>query len=77
MKGERTAIVTGAGRRVGRDIATALVADGWSVIAHVHHDLDDVPAGAIKVVADLEDLSCADFDLRRCRAGAARSPLDQ
>jgi NAD(P)-dependent dehydrogenase (short-subunit alcohol dehydrogenase family) len=60
MERERTAIVTGAGKRVGRDIATALVADGWRVIAHVHHDSDDVPAGAIKVVADLEDLSCAD-----------------
>lgn len=70
MKGERTAIVTGAGRRVGRDIATALVADGWSVIAHVHHDSDDVPAGAIKVVADLEDLSCADSIF----AAAERAP---
>jgi NAD(P)-dependent dehydrogenase (short-subunit alcohol dehydrogenase family) len=60
MEGERTAIVTGAGKRVGRDIAAALVADGWRVVAHVHHESDDVPAGAIKVVADLEDQGCAD-----------------
>lgn len=60
MQGERTAIVTGAGKRVGRDIAAALVADGWRVIAHVHHDSDNVPAGAVKVVADLEDLGCAE-----------------
>ena len=59
MEGERTAIVTGAGKRVGRDIAAALLADGWRVIAHVHHDSDDVPAGSVKVVADLEDRDCA------------------
>jgi NAD(P)-dependent dehydrogenase (short-subunit alcohol dehydrogenase family) len=60
MDGERTAIVTGAGKRVGREIAAALVADGWRVVAHVHHDSDDVPAGAIKVIADLDDRGCAD-----------------
>lgn len=56
----RTAIVTGAGKRIGREIAAALVEDGWRVIAHVHHLEDDVPAGAIKVVADLEDPGCAE-----------------
>jgi NAD(P)-dependent dehydrogenase (short-subunit alcohol dehydrogenase family) len=55
----RTAIVTGAGKRVGREIAVALIGDGWRVIAHVHHEEDDVPAGAVKVVADLEDPKCA------------------
>ncbi|MFL6735905.1 MAG: SDR family oxidoreductase [Sphingomonas sp.] len=59
MTPERTAIVTGAGKRVGRDIAAALVERGWSVIAHVHHGADDVPAGAVKVVADLEETGCA------------------
>jgi len=39
----RTAIVTGAGKRVGAEIARALVADGWRVVAHVHHDDDKVP----------------------------------
>lgn len=56
----RTAIVTGAGKRIGREIAAALVADGWCVIAHVHHHEDDVPAGAIKIVADLLDPGCAE-----------------
>ena len=56
----RTAIVTGAGKRVGAAIAAALVADGWTVVAHVHHEDDDVPAGANKVVAELTDLACAD-----------------
>ena len=57
---ERTAIITGAGKRVGRDIAAALLADGWQVVAHVHRDSDDVPTGAKKAVADLEDPSCAE-----------------
>lgn len=60
MAANRTAIVTGAGKRVGADIARALLDSGWSVVAHVHHPDDDVPAGAIKVVADLQSLDCAE-----------------
>jgi NAD(P)-dependent dehydrogenase (short-subunit alcohol dehydrogenase family) len=59
-QGQRTAVVTGAGKRVGREIAAALLADGWAVVAHVHHDSDEVPDGATRIVADLEDLGCAD-----------------
>jgi NAD(P)-dependent dehydrogenase (short-subunit alcohol dehydrogenase family) len=55
-----TAIVTGAGKRVGAAIATALIDDGWTVLGHVHHEADPVPAGAIKVVADLSGTDCAD-----------------
>ena len=57
----RTAIVTGAGKRVGRAIAEALLADGWTVVAHVHHADDSVPEGAAKAVADLADPACADL----------------
>jgi NAD(P)-dependent dehydrogenase (short-subunit alcohol dehydrogenase family) len=60
MSLQRTAIVTGAGKRVGREIAAALLADGWNVVAHVHHQSDEVPDGATRVVADLEPLDCAD-----------------
>jgi NAD(P)-dependent dehydrogenase (short-subunit alcohol dehydrogenase family) len=56
----RTAIVTGAGKRVGAHIAEALLSDGWKVVAHVHHADDDVPEGAVKVVADLCDPNCAE-----------------
>jgi NAD(P)-dependent dehydrogenase (short-subunit alcohol dehydrogenase family) len=57
---ERTAIVTGAGKRVGAEIARGLLNDGWAVVAHVHHGRDDVPEGAVKAVADLSDAGCAD-----------------
>lgn len=56
----RTAIVTGAGKRVGRTIAEALLASGWTVVAHVHHEADDVPEGAVKVAADLADAGSAE-----------------
>ncbi len=55
----RTAIVTGAGKRVGAEIARALIAEGWSVVAHVRRDSDSVPEGAVKTVADLADVDCA------------------
>ena len=67
---QRTAIVTGAGKRVGAEIARALVGDGWSVVAHVRSDEDSVPDGAVKVVADLADPSCAN----RIFEGAAGLP---
>lgn len=60
MTDDRTAIVTGAGKRVGAQIARALLADGWSVVAHVHHVDDAVPEGAVKVAADLTDPGSAD-----------------
>ena len=54
-----TAIVTGGGKRVGEAIVRALMGDGWSVIAHVHHEGDAVPEGAVKAVADLGRADCA------------------
>jgi NAD(P)-dependent dehydrogenase (short-subunit alcohol dehydrogenase family) len=60
MQPDRTAIVTGAGKRVGREIAAALIEDGWRVIAHVHNPSDEVPDGAVKVAADLADVGCAE-----------------
>ena len=56
---ERTAIVTGAGKRVGAVIAARLIADGWNVVAHAHHAEDETPKGTVKVVAELRDLGCA------------------
>ncbi len=56
----RTAIVTGASKRVGRVIAEALLVDDWAVVAHVHRAGDDVPDGAVAVVADLADVDCVE-----------------
>ena len=70
MEGSRTAIVTGAGKRVGRAIAQALIDDGWSIVAHVRGDGDDVPDGARKAVADLAQADCAE----RIFAAAAGLP---
>ena len=61
MANGRTAIVTGAGKRVGAHLAEALRSDGWNVVAHVHHADDEVPQGATKVVADLVAPDCAEI----------------
>ena len=55
-----TAIVTGAGKRIGAEISRSLLADGWAVVAHVHRAADMVPEGAAKAVADLSDHDSAD-----------------
>jgi NAD(P)-dependent dehydrogenase (short-subunit alcohol dehydrogenase family) len=60
MDEPKTAIVTGAGKRVGADIASALLARGWTVLAHVRNEGDSVPEGAQRVAADLADPDCAD-----------------
>ena len=67
---ERTAIVTGAGKRVGAEIARALLGEDWAVLAHVRRREDSVPEGATKVVADLADVGCAE----RIFAAAANLP---
>ncbi len=59
MELARTAIVTGAARRVGKCIAEALLADGWNVVAHVHQASDPVPSGSVRAAADLNDPNCA------------------
>jgi NAD(P)-dependent dehydrogenase (short-subunit alcohol dehydrogenase family) len=56
----RTAIVTGAGKRVGWEIAQALLDDGWTVVGHVHHESDSPPDGATKIAADLCNADSAD-----------------
>ncbi len=56
---QKTAIVTGAGKRVGRVIAQALLADSWAVVAHVRRAADSVPEGAVAVAADLAEPDCA------------------
>jgi NAD(P)-dependent dehydrogenase (short-subunit alcohol dehydrogenase family) len=48
-----TVLVTGAARRLGREIALALAAAGWRVAVHYRDSLDD----ATKTVADCDQLT--------------------
>ncbi len=52
----RTALVTGAARRLGRDIALTLAEQGWNVAIHYRHSADD----ASKTEADCSIKSCAE-----------------
>jgi NAD(P)-dependent dehydrogenase (short-subunit alcohol dehydrogenase family) len=63
--GPRTAIVTGAAKRIGAEIARALGADGWHVLIHCNRSLDEAQALAAElgnaevVCADLADPGAA------------------
>lgn len=63
----RTAIVTGAARRIGCSIARALAADGWHVLIHHHSTAATDLArelSASTVRADLADAGAADLIMR-------------
>ncbi|NJC06708.1 NAD(P)-dependent dehydrogenase (short-subunit alcohol dehydrogenase family) [Sphingomonas kaistensis] len=63
------AIITGAGRRVGRILAEGLLAEGWQVVTHVRNAEDEVPVGAIRVAADLaQGKAAAEAVLAACPA---------
>ncbi len=47
----RAALVTGAGRRLGRAIALDLARAGWAVAIHCHQSLDDAEAAAREIEA--------------------------
>ena len=59
----RTVLVTGAARRLGREIALALAASGWRVAVHYRHSAQD----AINTAAECDRLTtgsaCFDADL--------------
>lgn len=70
LESERTAIITGAGKRVGAVLAERLKGRGWTVLGHVRRIEDAVPDGVHKVAADLSLPCCAE----RIFAAAAGLP---
>jgi len=64
-------LVTGAAKRLGRDIALALAAGGWQVAVHYRHSAED----AIKTVADCSRLTggAAAFDADLADEAAVRA----
>ncbi len=56
----RTVLVTGAAKRLGREIALALAQDGWQVAVHYRDSLED----AAKTVADCTRLAGASAAFR-------------
>ena len=79
----KTALVTGAGRRIGRAIALGLAADGWDIALHYRHSAHEAEetAAAIRALgrsAALVDADLGDADAVRellPRAIAALGPV--
>jgi NAD(P)-dependent dehydrogenase (short-subunit alcohol dehydrogenase family) len=79
----RAALVTGAAQRIGRTIALALAADGWSVAVHYHSSqqsaealVGEIAAGggsAVALEADLADEAAVQELMPR--AAAALGPV--
>ncbi|TNE40739.1 MAG: SDR family oxidoreductase [Alphaproteobacteria bacterium] len=46
---KKSALITGAGRRIGRAIAIALASDGWNIALHYHNSRNDTEKLAIQI----------------------------
>jgi NAD(P)-dependent dehydrogenase (short-subunit alcohol dehydrogenase family) len=78
----RTALITGAGRRIGRAIALALAQDGYTVVLHAHRSRADAEKLASEIVSAggrasvvLADLTDGEAVRKLVPAAAAFGPL--
>ncbi len=69
----RTVLVTGAGRRLGRDIAVALAQAGWRVAVHYHRSRSDALETVAACAASTPSAGLFEADL--ADEGAARALL--
>jgi len=51
----KTAIITGASKRVGKSVAEHLAAKGWSIAIHYHHSEDEATKLAVQLSAKFPD----------------------
>ena len=80
-----TALITGAGRRIGRAIAQDLAGRGWAIGVHYHHSADDAHAlveaivkgggKAVALAADLADEDAAEALIPQCSAALGTPSL--
>ncbi len=61
--GPKTALITGAGRRIGRALAESLGAAGWSIAIHYNSSQSDAEAGAAAITANGGKAVALDADL--------------
>jgi NAD(P)-dependent dehydrogenase (short-subunit alcohol dehydrogenase family) len=66
-----TALITGASRGIGREVARTLVSDGWHVLAGVR-DPESAPPGTRPEIVDMADPESIEALARRLRAGNQR-----
>ncbi len=70
----RTALVTGAARRIGRALALALGEDGWDVAVHYHRSRDDAESVVREVRAHGVHSMAIECDLGEAQAAARLVP---
>lgn len=79
----RNALITGAGRRIGRAIARTLSEEGWGVVLHYRHSAEEVRALADEITASGGRAALVEADLAKTedvrdilpQAGHALGPL--